>query len=457
LKTRIRIKIIFFFIIFSIIITAGTISYHIIERVSRKSDSYSVNVVRVYTATVVNQVKEGFPIIDVEVLERQLEELNITTLITDLEGTELYNNTTFSTLNAMRDLNQTQLYTENNVKMVKASFHIVDDTGIKGFIIFGIPQAELIEETNNALIIIMILEVLIIFSLIIYLMSTYNRIILNPIKQLDYALLDISNGIFNKLQPIKGASIKSFTNYNIMVEQMERTLSIQADYEQSRKQLIANISHEIRTPLAYVKLSAELLAKNECFDETNIKYIDTILNKINAIDGIIEDLFRYSKQDLDKLLVVLKETYSRDMFDRIFNNLKLKDHSKNIIMKTSNNIPNVLINVDENRLVQVVSNLVDNSEKHIKKEGFINIKTEIEEDHLVLFVEDSGEGIAPKDLPYIFEPFYQGVQDEQTKKKGSGLGLAICEYIVKKHNGEIFVYSELDKGTKFVIKFQEIK
>jgi len=288
-------------------------------------------------------------------------------------------------------------------------------------------------------------------------MSTYNRIILNPIKQLDYALLDISNGIFNKLQPIKGASIKSFTNYNIMVEQMERTLSIQADYEQSRKQLIANISHEIRTPLAYVKLSAELLAKNECFDETNIKYIDTILNKINAIDGIIEDLFRYSKQDLDKLLVVLKETYSRDMFDRIFNNLKLKDHSKNIIMKTSNNIPNVLINVDENRLVQVVSNLVDNSEKHIKKEGFINIKTEIEEDHLVLFVEDSGEGIAPKDLPYIFEPFYQGVQDEQTKKKGSGLGLAICEYIVKKHNGEIFVYSELDKGTKFVIKFQEIK
>ena len=60
---------------------------------------------------------------------------------------------------------------------------------------------------------------------------------------------------------------------------------------------------------------------------------------------------------------------------------------------------------------------------------------------MVLIVEDSGEGIAPKDLPYIFEPFYQGMQDDQTKKKGSGLGLAICEYIIKKHNGEMFEYT----------------
>ena len=84
------------------------------------------------------------------------------------------------------------------------------------------------------------------------------------------------------------------------------------------------------------------------------------------------------------------------------------------------------------------------------------MKTEIDENYVVLSIEDSGEGIDSKDLPYIFEPFYQGTQDENTKKKGSGLGLAICDYIIKKHNGEIFVYSEKNKGTKFIIKLQEI-
>ena len=72
------------------------------------------------------------------------------------------------------------------------------------------------------------------------------------------------------------------------------------------------------------------------------------------------------------------------------------------------------------------------------------MKTEIDENYVVLSIEDSGEGIDSKDLPYIFEPFYQGTQDENTKKKGSGLGLAICDYIIKKHNGEIYLLHMLE-------------
>ncbi len=440
-----------------IIITSATIIFYSFKSIERQTDSHNVSTVRSYISSVVNLVKADFPNVDEEALEIQLNQLNITSLIIDINGNTLYNNTTFTAINAMRDLNQTQPYTYNDVNMVKASFHIVNDEGIVGFIIFGIPEAELIEKGENHLLYLIIVEIIITVSLIGYLGYTYKKTVVNPFKKLDCALLDVSNGIYSKLQASKGVSVESFTNYNIMLEHLERMISIQSDYEKSRKQLIANISHEIRTPLSYVKLSTELLSKNECMNDENKKYIDTIMNKINAIDGIIEDLFRYSKQDLDKLLVVLNETYSKEMFDRIFSNIRLKDKSKNIKLKTSNNIPNVLINVDENRLVQVISNMVDNSEKHIRDEGFIDIRTEIEENHLVLTIEDSGEGIAPKDLPYIFEPFYQGVQDEKTKKKGSGLGLAISEYIIKKHNGEIFVYSDVGKGTKFVIKFQEIE
>lgn len=456
MKTQSSIKILFSFVVFIIFFTILTIILYFNQREIDINESHNINTLRAYTSSIVNIVNEDFPNIDDDKLESSLDELKINALISDLSNNILYNNTTFSTTDVIHELYQDQSYTSRNKDLIKVSFPIKDDTTVVGFVIFEVPIEELNDSNYVFFFIVIISEVLLLLALIVYLMTNYKRIILNPISKLDSALLDISNGIYNKLSSSKGVSIKSFTYYNIMLENMENMLSNQANYAKSRKQLIANISHEIRTPLSYVKMSAEILAKDETISIKNKKYIDTILNKITLIDSIIEDLFRYSKQDLDKLLVELKETYAKDMFERIFSNIKPKDESKNISININNNIPNVLINADESRLVQVVSNMVDNAEKHIKDEGFINIETEIDENHLVLIIEDSGEGIETIDLPYIFEPFYQGMQDKNTKKKGAGLGLAICDYIIKKHNGEIFVYSEKDKGTKFVIKFQEI-
>lgn len=456
MKTQSSIKILFSFVVFIIFFTILTIILYFNQREIDINESHNINTLRAYTSSIVNIVNEDFPNIDDDKLESSLDELKINALISDLSNNILYNNTTFSTTDVIHELYQDQSYTSRNKDLIKVSFPIKDDTTVVGFVIFEVPIEELNDSNYVFFFIVIISEVLLLLALIVYLMTNYKRIILNPISKLDSALLDISNGIYNKLSSSKGVSIKSFTYYNIMLENMENMLSNQANYAKSRKQLIANISHEIRTPLSYVKMSAEILAKDETISIKNKKYIDTILNKITLIDSIIEDLFRYSKQDLDKLLVELKETYAKDMFERIFSNIKPKDESKNISINIKNNIPNVLINADESRLVQVVSNMVDNAEKHIKDEGFINIETEIDENHLVLIIEDSGEGIETIDLPYIFEPFYQGMQDKNTKKKGAGLGLAICDYIIKKHNGEIFVYSEKDKGTKFVIKFQEI-
>lgn len=438
------------------LVTISTLVFYFVQRENDINESYNINTLRAYTSSTVNMINEDFPNIDDEELSGRLDELNIAALVSDLSNNIVYNNTSFSITNVMLELYQDNSYSSRNEDMIKVSFPISDDTSIVGFVIFEIPREELNDSNYVFFFIVIISEVLLLLVLMIYLVINYKRIISDPINKLDSALLDISNGIYNKLSSSKRVSIKSFTYYNIMLDKMENMLSNQASYAKSRKQLIANISHEIRTPLSYVKMSAEILKKDESLSIENKKHIDTILNKITSIDSIIEDLFRYSKQDLDKLLVELKETYAKDMFERIFSNIKPKDESKNISINISNNIPNVLINADENRLIQVVSNMVDNAEKHIRDKGFINMKTEIDENHLILIIEDSGEGIESKDLPYIFEPFYQGMQDENIKKKGAGLGLAICDYIIKKHDGEIFVYSEKEKGTKFVVKFQEI-
>jgi signal transduction histidine kinase len=421
------------------------------------NESYNINSIRSYTSSIVNLVSQDFLDIDEQTLTSNLSQLDMNCLVSDLSSNILFDNTSFDTVDISHELHQDQAYSSINKDKIKASFLIKDDNDIVGIIIFEIPKEVLNTDTYNVFFLLFSIEGLLLISLVIYFMINYKRIIIDPIDRLDQALLDISKGIYHKLESSDGVLIKSFTYYNIMLEEMENMLSNQADYAKSRKQLIANVSHEIRTPLSYVKMSAEMLSLDETISKKNRKLIDTILNKITSIDAIIEDLFRYSRQDLDKLLVEIKEIYAKDMFDRIFENIKLKDEHKNIKLTIHNDINNVLIEADENRLVQVVSNIVDNAEKHIKHKGYINIKTEIEEDHLMLIIEDSGEGISPKDLPYIFEPFYQGEQDDQTKRKGAGLGLAICDYIIKKHHGQIFVYSKKDEGTKFVIKFQEIK
>jgi len=438
------------------LLTILTLTFYFLKREQTIEDAQNINVLRAYTSTVVNVVEDDFPNIDETRLETQLDNKKMTALITDLNSNILFNNTSFTITDIVHELYQDQSYSSINNNMIKIAFPVSSDTGVVGFIIFEISKAELDNSNYQLFIFVLLIEVLSLISLIAYLIIKYKKIIQDPIRKLDNALLDISNGVYNKLNSENGVSIQSFTFYNIMLEKMENTLRTQANYAKSRKQLIANISHEVRTPLSYVKMSAELLKKDDSISLKNKKYIDTILNKITSIDTIIEDLFRYSKQDLDQLLVELKETYAKDMFDRIFKNIKPKNEQKHIRINIDNSIPNILINADESRLIQVVSNMVDNAEKHIEDEGFINIKTEIDENHLLLIIEDSGEGIESKDLPYIFEPFYQGTQDNNIKKMGAGLGLAICDYIIKEHSGEIFVYSEKDKGTKFIIKFQEL-
>lgn len=457
MKFQNRIKGLYIINIFLFIVTIISISYFFIQREKDNDAASNINNLRSYTSSVVNYITEGFPLIDEVELDIRMTDINSFVLVTDLDSSVIYNSTSLSETNILNHLYQDQSYSVLNQDMTIASFPVKNESTVLGFIIFEIPTKELVETNYLAFYVLILIETILLAASSIYLALNYIRIIKKPNEKLNLALLDVSNGIYKTLKSNKGFSSESFTAYNIMLDKLENTLASQANYTESRKQLIANISHEIRTPLAYVQMSAEMLAKDQSISIENKKYIETILNKINSITIIIEDLFRYSKQDMNELLVELKEVYTKDMFDRIFSTIKMKEDEKNITLTIDNKVENILIKADESRLIQVVSNMVDNSLKHLNGQGYIKIKTELEENHLILTIEDSGEGIDSKDLPNIFEPFYQGSQNSIIKKKGAGLGLSICEYIIKKHEGEIFVYSELNKGTKFVIKFPEFE
>ena len=289
MKSQSSIKSLFLLIVFVFLVMVSTLTALFLQRENDIEASHNINALRAYTSSVRNTISDDYPVINELSLTSRLNDLNITALIANLSGDIIYNNTSFSTTNVTHELYQDQTYSSNNEDMIKVSFTVKDDTSVIGFVVFEVPKAELNTSDYTFFYVIILVEVIVLLSLIGYLISIYKKIIVYPIKKLDNALLDISNGVYNTLVSSSGVSIKSFTYYNIMLEKMENMLSTQANYAKSRKQLIANISHEVRTPLSYVKMSAELLSNDDSINEKSKKHITTILSKITSIDSIIEE------------------------------------------------------------------------------------------------------------------------------------------------------------------------
>lgn len=447
-----------------ILLFIATTFLYIDEEASYIKNSYNINNVRVYTSEVLNEIERNFSSIGtVETNERltlALSDITVDAFVTDRTGKVLYSNSdkfVGDTVNLKQVLYQDHSYLATNEGYYKFSFPIQHNESVEGFLITEIPPGVISSTSSTYLLIGMIIECSVILALITLLMIKYNQILNDPLKQLEKGLISISKGEYNYDLNIDNKSViyPVSIQYKYMAEEISRLLTQIAYQENNRKELLAKISHEIRTPLSYVKMGAEVLAQSTNLTVSEKEYSEIIINKISSIDIIIEDLFSYSRQDLNQLSVELREVYARDMFNSIFNDIG-KKYNLNKTISIQNNIPNVLIYADPARMDQVVLNIIDNADKHTNENGNISVNVELEENHIILIIEDDGQGIKPKDLPYIFDPFYQGEQDNKTKLKGAGLGLAICDYIIKKHNGEIFTYSELNKGTKFVIKLPEI-
>jgi signal transduction histidine kinase len=129
-----------------------------------------------------------------------------------------------------------------------------------------------------------------------------------------------------------------------------------------------------------------------------------------------------------------------------------------------NTAPNLLVTFDENRINQVIANLVDNCIKYSHTVDDMNsslnipigkielkVRYEAQGKQLYLSVHDDGKGIGAMDIPFVFDKFYRGEKSRNLSISGSGLGLSICKYIIEEHGGEIQCESRLEKGTEFTI------
>ncbi|MGH4122648.1 MAG: two-component system histidine kinase PnpS [Clostridium sp.] len=221
--------------------------------------------------------------------------------------------------------------------------------------------------------------------------------------------------------------------------------------EKMRTQFVANVSHELKTPLTSIKGFAETLKYVDDAD-TKEKFLNIINEEAERLTRLITDILTLSHIEQQKAVKKEKIDVNKIVSD-VYNLMKNTADVKGIQLSIEQQSIKTLLG-DADRFKQMLINLVGNAINYSEIGDSVCIGTESYDDRFILWVEDTGVGIAKKQIPRIFERFYRVDKARSRSNGGTGLGLAIVKHIVLQFNGKIFVESELGKGSKFIVEIK---
>lgn len=221
--------------------------------------------------------------------------------------------------------------------------------------------------------------------------------------------------------------------------------------EQVRKDFVANVSHELKTPITAIKGFADTLLEGALDDKEHaIGFIRTIKSNSERINSLVDDLMTISKIELGVIRVEKTLVAVDDIFRSVIDLFRDKAAAKSLSLASSNITTIAEINADKNRVIQILTNLVDNAIKFTETGGVVFGLNKGNE-QLFLFVEDTGIGVPSKYLERLGERFYRVDPARSRKMGGTGLGLAIVKHLVRAHGWTMHVESAQGKGTRIKI------
>ena len=232
--------------------------------------------------------------------------------------------------------------------------------------------------------------------------------------------------------------------------------------EKIRKDFVANVSHELRTPLTSIKGYVEALLDGAKDDPAaSAKFLDIILKQSDRLNLIIEDLLELSKIESGRVLLKAEPLDLRPIIDRTLSMMKpLADkNGHRLLSSIDDTLPPM--EGDDDRLVQVLTNLLDNAVKYTPAGGTITVGAKLVSDSgsaeqpgrmIELSVADTGIGIPEQDRPRVFERFYRVDKARSRELGGTGLGLAIVKHIVEGHGGQVWVEGNHPQGSRVVVR-----
>jgi signal transduction histidine kinase len=278
--------------------------------------------------------------------------------------------------------------------------------------------------------------------IIAVLTALLSRLLTRPIRELTKATKKMSKG--NLGVRVKVRSKDEIGQLGKTFNEMSQRL---ADFQKSRRELLADISHEIRSPLARIQSDAEILIDRKVGKEEREQHLKAICEEVKDIDKLVEDLSILSRLEYHQLEMEVSPSSIQDALSQEISKFRLQLEKKEINLKQTipENIP--LVMMDTLRIGQIISNLLTNALRYTPKGGTVDIGLKKKDSMVELWVKDTGPGIPQEELPYIFERFYRVDKSRSRTSGGTGLGLAIAKYFVDAQGGYIYAESEVGKGT----------
>lgn len=261
--------------------------------------------------------------------------------------------------------------------------------------------------------------------------------ILKPFHAMSNLSYELAKG--NLSVPVKEEKSKIFGRFlwgmDMLREKLEDDREKELEFQKSRKTLLLSLSHDIKTPLFSIELYARALSEN--LYETQEKKEEAILGitrNVKEIKKYVDEIVTASRDDFLNLEVVLGEFYLSEVLDSIqgYYREKLSVIHTELVVEE---LPECLLKGDENRLIEVLQNIMENAIKYGDGRR-IGIYGEDEEDCKLIHVENTGCSLKKEELPNLFDSFYRGSNSHGIK--GNGLGLYICKNLMEKMDGEVF-------------------
>jgi len=318
------------------------------------------------------------------------------------------------------------------------------------------PTVEFIYKTQLRSVIISFLALGI---LIFITLRLFEKIINRPLSQLKNKMKQVQGGNLRvQLRPLKNDDIGDLTqSFNIMVANLrqakqqieelhDRELE-KAGHLASIGELAAGLAHEIKNPIAGIKGALEVINQRTDPADPQKEIFTEILQQIDRIYNIVQDLLSYARPRE----INLKPINPNECIQRAVTLAQSQMQDKDIKFHFEKSKEDIQILCDENKIQEVVLNLLINSIAAIEEKGEISIGLNQKNDRwLEIAIRDDGKGIKVEHLTQVFNPFFT------TRRRGTGLGLSICKKIIEAHKGSIDVQSEEGKGTVFTIRLSLI-
>lgn len=291
-----------------------------------------------------------------------------------------------------------------------------------------------------------IIGLIISFIIAIILSIIFSNRMTKPLNKLLTALRRLTEG--DHAYRIELGTEDEFQNLADSFNEMSQKL---AENEINRKGLIADVAHELRTPISIIAGELELVQEGTV--EPDSRFYISLSDEVQRLNRLVDDLQQLSLAEAGQLSLKCAETNVYQLLQRVVDNFAWVEEEKGItIILDGNKLTTAMI--DSDRIKQVIINLLGNAVRLLPVGGEVQLQlTEKPElSSIEIVIADNGPGIAEEQLKYIFDRFYRTDSSRSRDDGGTGLGLSIAKGYVEAHFGTIEVESELNEGTRFIIK-----